>query len=332
MVVIFTDGHCKVYEVLNVEPDCSRDTSSSSIKDPLASETEDPNSSSGSNISSTESIKAHLLNAIYEQRLPPNVKKVEIADVNGDGLNELIVTLTDRVLRTYVWQPGPDPDPALMEANAAEDSVPESPKDEALDEEESEENQEDNVSLTPEPPAYVMVGELASLSKWEFGNQVGGFAICHRDGEPRLLVSQKYGILMKPKDAEHFQITELIPATEEKLDASPEIVSSESSVIIANCKGNVRRVLDTGQILWSLNFDQHLFGLAKFDLNLDGKDEAIVSTWAGQVVHLKRIIYYYLESQLNLPLSPTSSTWRRARPPSFIWTRKFVGSPAALSA
>ena len=25
-------------------------------------------------------------------------------DVNGDGLNELIVTLTDRVIRTYQWR------------------------------------------------------------------------------------------------------------------------------------------------------------------------------------------------------------------------------------
>ena len=45
-----------------------------------------------------------LFNPCFMQRLPPNVKQAQIGDVNGDGLNELIVTLTDRVVRTYLWR------------------------------------------------------------------------------------------------------------------------------------------------------------------------------------------------------------------------------------
>ena len=39
----------------------------------------------------------------YDQQLPPNIKKAEIVDVDDDGQNELLVTLTDRVVRTYRW-------------------------------------------------------------------------------------------------------------------------------------------------------------------------------------------------------------------------------------
>ena len=40
---------------------------------------------------------------IFQQRIPANVKDAMIGDANGDGFNELIVTLTDRVVRTYRW-------------------------------------------------------------------------------------------------------------------------------------------------------------------------------------------------------------------------------------
>jgi len=40
---------------------------------------------------------------IFRQRIPANVKSAMIGDANGDGFNELIVTLTDRVVRTYHW-------------------------------------------------------------------------------------------------------------------------------------------------------------------------------------------------------------------------------------
>ena len=40
----------------------------------------------------------------FSQQLPPNIKKVEVVDVDDDGLNEILVTLTDRVVRTYQWR------------------------------------------------------------------------------------------------------------------------------------------------------------------------------------------------------------------------------------
>lgn len=41
--------------------------------------------------------------ALYQQRMPANCKELLLADLDGDGENEVIVGLTDRVLRTYKW-------------------------------------------------------------------------------------------------------------------------------------------------------------------------------------------------------------------------------------
>lgn len=48
-------------------------------------------------------IKPKELEPIYEQRMPANCKELLLADLDGDGQNELIIGLTDRVLRTYKW-------------------------------------------------------------------------------------------------------------------------------------------------------------------------------------------------------------------------------------
>ena len=40
------------------------------------------------------------------QRIPANVKEALIFDINDDDLNEVVLALTDRVVRSYQWQQG----------------------------------------------------------------------------------------------------------------------------------------------------------------------------------------------------------------------------------
>lgn len=43
------------------------------------------------------------LQPVHAQRIPANIKVILIGDVNGDGFSEMVVALTDRVVRTYHW-------------------------------------------------------------------------------------------------------------------------------------------------------------------------------------------------------------------------------------
>ena len=89
---------------------------------------------------------------MHTQRIPANVKDVIIGDINGDGSCELVISLTDRVVRTYRWLPA---SPAPL------------------------------VSLEP---GSLHSGRLVSINKWEFASQIGTVTLNYEaDGSPALL-------------------------------------------------------------------------------------------------------------------------------------------------
>lgn len=46
-----------------------------------------------------------MISPYHSQRIPPNTKTLHLGDVNGDALVEMVLGLTDRVVRTYQWRP-----------------------------------------------------------------------------------------------------------------------------------------------------------------------------------------------------------------------------------
>ena len=44
-----------------------------------------------------------IIKPVHVQRIPANTKVLLLHDVNADGLVELVIGLTDRVVRTYQW-------------------------------------------------------------------------------------------------------------------------------------------------------------------------------------------------------------------------------------
>merc|ERR1719239_1311164 len=86
---------------------------------------------------------------IHTQRIPANVKDVIIGDINGDGSTELIISLTDRVVRTYKWV----------------SSLP--------------------LGDLGGPGDEAQCGRLVSVNKWEFASQIGTVTLNHdTDGSP----------------------------------------------------------------------------------------------------------------------------------------------------
>lgn len=48
------------------------------------------------------------MECVHTQRIPTNTKVVLIADVDKDNANEMIIGLTDRVVRSYRWSSNAD--------------------------------------------------------------------------------------------------------------------------------------------------------------------------------------------------------------------------------
>ena len=111
---------------------------------------------------------------VHTQRIPANVKDLIICDVNADGSTELVISLTDRVVRTYrrVSSPSFPPSPPSSLAGSPESTV----------------------SDCQSPNT----GRLVSVNKWEFASQIGTVTLnTDTDGSPSLLVSQPGGAFMK---------------------------------------------------------------------------------------------------------------------------------------
>lgn len=48
------------------------------------------------------------MECVHVQRIPTNTKVVLVTDIDKDGLNEMIIGLTDRVVRSYRWSSNAD--------------------------------------------------------------------------------------------------------------------------------------------------------------------------------------------------------------------------------
>ena len=131
---------------------------------------------------------------IHTQRIPANVKDVIIGDINGDGSTELVISLTDRVVRTYKWLAA---------------------------------------SSTSSESASASQGRLVSINKWEFASQIGTVTLNYEsDGSPALLVAQPGGAFMKLKcdKSKEDEVTENTTSVGEDHDDEEAEVLSKMSV------------------------------------------------------------------------------------------------------
>lgn len=94
-VVITTEGYCHVFDVedeLKSPPEVV--VTGSALGDSTAK-----NGVGGDGL--------RVIQQFHSQRIVANTKAIFLADVDDDGMIELVCGLTDRVLRTYKWNPNP---------------------------------------------------------------------------------------------------------------------------------------------------------------------------------------------------------------------------------
>lgn len=69
--------------------------------------TSSPSSEHVDNISEINELSGKM-ECVHVQRIPTNTKVVLVADIDKDGANEMILGLTDRVVRSYRWSSSTD--------------------------------------------------------------------------------------------------------------------------------------------------------------------------------------------------------------------------------
>lgn len=72
-----------------------------------AETTDSPNSDSTVTAEKEKKLIGNRLELIHKQRIPANCKDIILADIDGDGMIEMVLGLTDRVVRSYRWYNSP---------------------------------------------------------------------------------------------------------------------------------------------------------------------------------------------------------------------------------
>ncbi|KAH7953956.1 hypothetical protein HPB49_014543 [Dermacentor silvarum] len=190
------------------------------------------------------------LQPFHTQRLPANTKMALLADINKDGKMELILGLTDRVVRTYQWsslsESGTEGQGKLVGLHKWEFA-----------------NQVGNISLnnTPEGGLAILVAQPGgTYIKLDFG----------------MSKHHKLGL----SHMRNPNVSSVISGSIRGTTRAKEPVNS--LMALATLDGTLMLVDDGDNILWSLQVDHQLFALTKMDVVGDGREEVIACAWDGQ--------------------------------------------------
>ncbi|KAJ8922182.1 hypothetical protein NQ315_004117 [Exocentrus adspersus] len=321
LVVVTADGWCFVYAAPEVPVDSAdvievdegieqtdgqiQSTSASGSVETLVSDTSKQ---------AKKDDKFQLL-CVHKQRIPANAKNILLGDVDGDGMIEMVLGLTDRVVRSYRW---------INNSNKSTADI-------AMD-----------ADLSFE---YKALGKFTALNKWECANQIGSITLHHSfDGKASLLIAQPGGTFMRIRCSTEESINlsgvensapsnssgsqgETIPGSVDyqflgisrmrNQNISTEILgdlkcslndsyaststqksdSSKSAV-----KGRPYAVATLDGTIMAIAVDHQIFALTKLDVTGNGCDDIVVCSWDGQTYILdqeKNSVRFHLDQPVQ---------------------------------
>lgn len=196
---------------------------------------------------------------LHSQRLPANTKMALLADVNCDGKMELILGLTDRVVRTYQWM--------CFSDNSSEGKLVGLQKWEFA-------NQVGTISLNTTEGgglALLVAQPGGTYTKLDFGTTGPS-----ESGEAVQVCPQHHKL-----DSSHMRNPNVSSAILGGVRGTRDGRLTNSLMALATLDGTLMLV-DGDNILWALQVDHQLSVLTKLDIVGDGRDEVIACAWDGQ--------------------------------------------------
>ncbi|XP_069677567.1 KICSTOR complex protein ITFG2-like isoform X1 [Periplaneta americana] len=206
--------------------------------------------------------KKGKLESVHVQRIPANTKVVLLGDIDGDGCTELVMGLTDRVVRSYRWVP--------------DSNEPGSGKLIGLHKWECA-NQIGTVTLNHLPdgtPCLLVAQPGGTLMKIR----------CHSNEEMDPTNSE----MLAPTSVEYHPLScsrMRNPNVSTEIQGGIKMGSTDTSAsslyAVATLDGTLMLVQDEN-VVWSIQVDHQLFALTKLDMTGDGRDEIVACSWDGQ--------------------------------------------------
>ncbi|XP_059094229.1 KICSTOR complex protein ITFG2-like isoform X2 [Tigriopus californicus] len=257
-----------------------------------------PNDTTRDSMSESDTSSHHCehnsIHVWYRQRVPANIREVLIFDLNNDGINEVVMALTDRVVRTYQWHPS--------------DPVNEELKEKAAILRMQKARKHGRVRRR-------RLGTLKPVQKWEFGNQIGSITRNrNHDGTNALILAQpgggmlklisKSGLELKEDDSpeelmakigevncstlsinemRNFTTSAEIKGnllTQEAITGQLEVGLQSTPYAVVTMAGTVMFVKDDS-VVWTVETEKPLFCARSLAMGADQPDYVVVAGWSG---------------------------------------------------
>uniref|UniRef100_A0A0K2V703 Uncharacterized protein n=2 Tax=Lepeophtheirus salmonis TaxID=72036 RepID=A0A0K2V703_LEPSM len=209
-----------------------------------------------------------VIKYIYKQRVPANVKDIILDDVDGDGKIELLVVLTDRVIRTYRWEFNTKYNGYKLRGRLH--------------------------SLNK----WDFAGQIGSVALHNIHDSVPTILVTQPGGSCMRIHCAK-----EERESTEGDLKKILSEDNEpkhsirNLNVSSEIIGNFGSYYaMATLDGSII-VMDNGKIVKKIKLNHQLFCLNRLSLSPNGLEELIVSSWDGHTYIISqdfRILEFHL--------------------------------------
>ncbi|CAN2391255.1 negative regulation of TORC1 signaling, partial [Pristimantis euphronides] len=193
--------------------------------------------------------------ATYTQHLPANTKLALISDIDGDGLCELVLGYTDRVVRAFRWESLPEADLAFGQLVPLKKWLLE--------------GQVDSLSVNPgaDGTPELMVsqpgcGYAILCCTWGYesalGSEGSGAAETREISTRDVILHQTFGRIHNKNVSTHLK---------GNIKQGPGVGTQEPGLFaLCTLDGTLKLMQGSDKLLWSVQVDHQLFALEKLDV------------------------------------------------------------------
>ncbi|XP_053411653.1 KICSTOR complex protein ITFG2 isoform X2 [Nycticebus coucang] len=231
---------------------------------------------------------------VFKQHIPANTKVMLISDIDGDGLCELVVGYTDRVVRAFRWEElGEGPEHLTGQLVSLKKWTLE--------------GQVDSLSVTPGPLGVpeLMVSQPGCayailLCTWNKDTKSPPAFEGATEGN-RETPAARDVVLHQTSGRIHNKNVSTHLIGNIKQGHGPE---SGGSGLFALCTldGTLKLMEEADKLLWSVQVDHQLFALEKLDVTGNGHEEVVACAWDGQtyiIDHNRTVVRFQVDENIR---------------------------------